>query len=184
MNFTVRPEAAADAGAVHALLARAFETPAEADLVDQLRRDGDLLLALVATDARAAGLRAPAQGARAVARASARRGDRHTRARARPTGGEWPAVGLAPLAVAEAQRRGGIGAALVRAGLARLAAQGETLVFVMGNPAYYTRLGFALATAQRFTCVYAGPYFMALRLGESAPRAGTVRYPAAFDDLG
>ncbi len=99
VNFTVRPEAAADAGAVHALLARAFETPAEADLVDQLRRDGDLLLALVATDA-----------AQAVVGHVA-----FPRLRVESAGGEWPAVGLAPLAVAEPQRRGGIGAALVRA---------------------------------------------------------------------
>ena len=168
MNFTTRPEAAADADAVHTLLVHAFGTPAEADLVDQLRRNGDLLLALVATDA-----------AHAIVGHVA-----FSRLHVEGAGGEWPAVGLAPLAVAEPHRRRGIGAALVRAGLDHLRARGETLVFVMGNPAYYTRFGFALATAQSFTCVYAGPYLMALQWGETAPRAGTLRYPAAFGDLG
>ena len=56
-------------------------------------------------------------------------------------------------------------------------------MFVLGNPAYYTRFGFALDAAQPFTCVYAGPYFMALRLADTAPRAGIVRYPAVFEGL-
>jgi len=164
-GVTIRPEAAADAPAIHELLAHAFETAAEAELVDRLGRDGDLVLSLVATDA-----------AQAVVGHVA-----FPRLRVDSAGREWSAIGLAPLAVAATHRRRGIGAALARAGLDRLAAQGETLVFVMGNPAYYTRFGFALATAQPFICAYAGPYFMALRLADTAPRAGTVRYPAAFD---
>jgi len=59
-----------------------------------------------------------------------------------------PAAILAPLAVLpEAQRRG-IGGALIEAGLTRLRESGTGLVFVLGDPAYYRRFGFAAAGAQ------------------------------------
>ncbi len=49
---------------------------------------------------------------------------------------------LAPLAVVpEAQRRS-IGGKLIEAGLERLRAGGVGLVFVLGDPGYYTRFGF------------------------------------------
>ena len=142
MTITIRPEAAADAPAVHALLTGAFETSAEgeAQLVEQLRRDGDLVLALVAVDALQRVV-----GHVAFPRLYVESADR-----------EFPVVGLAPLAVDATHRRQGVGAALVRAGLDRLAVQGETLVFVLGDPAYYTRFGFALDLAQPFICVYPG----------------------------
>jgi putative acetyltransferase len=161
VTITIRPETAADAQAVRALLTNAFETPAEAELVQCLRRDGDLVLALVAVDA-------------------AHRIVGHVAFPRLHVGDEYPAVGLAPLAVVAAHRRRGVGAALVRAGLERLVAGGETIVFVLGNPAYYKRFGFALEAARPFTCVYAGPYFMAIALADNAPRAGVVRYPASF----
>jgi putative acetyltransferase len=132
-----------------------------------MRRDGDIVLALVAIDAQAV-----------VGHVA------FPRLRIENAGRELAGVGLAPLAVSETHRRRGVGAALVREGLDRLRAQGETLVFVLGDPAYYTRFGFALETARPFTCVYAGSYFMALRLSDAAPGNGAVRYPAAFDDLG
>ena len=49
---------------------------------------------------------------------------------------------LAPLAVAPAWQRQGIGTAIVRAGLQRLEDAGMTQVYVLGEPAYYGRLGF------------------------------------------
>ena len=165
-GVAIRLEAPADAAAVHELLGRAFETPAEADLVDRMRRDGDIVLALVATDAQAV-----------VGHVA------FGRLRIESAQGQSLALGLAPLAVSETHRRRGVGAALVREGLDRLRAQGETLVFVLGDPDYYTRFGFALETARPFTCVYAGPYFMALRLSDATPSGGTVRYPSAFDGL-
>ena len=149
------------------LLVGAFGGPSEAALVDRLRRDGDLILTLIATDA-----------ARAIVGHVA-----FSRLRVEGAGGTSSAVALAPLAVADTYRRRGAGAALVRAGLDQLAAQGETLVFVLGDPAYYTRFGFAPKTAAPFVCAYAGPHFMGLRLSDAAPRGGTIRYPAAFDDL-
>ncbi|WP_041375702.1 GNAT family N-acetyltransferase [Polymorphum gilvum] len=49
---------------------------------------------------------------------------------------------LAPLAVAPAWQRQGLGRALVREGVRRLAEAGVTRVFVLGDPAYYGRFGF------------------------------------------
>jgi len=49
---------------------------------------------------------------------------------------------LGPLAVAPAWQRQGIGSAIVRAGLHRLEDTGVDMVFVLGDPAYYKRLGF------------------------------------------
>lgn len=56
-----------------------------------------------------------------------------------------PAGGLAPLAVAPAMQRQGAGSALVRAGLEACVPLGWRAVFLLGNPAYYSRFGFVLA---------------------------------------
>ena len=50
---------------------------------------------------------------------------------------------LAPLAVDPARQRQGIGSALVRDGLQRLADAGIGYVVVLGDPAYYGRFGFS-----------------------------------------
>ncbi len=53
---------------------------------------------------------------------------------------------LAPLAVAPDRQRQGIGSALVRDGLQRVRKAGFGLVCVLGDPAYYGRLGFTTET--------------------------------------
>lgn len=57
-------------------------------------------------------------------------------------GGSINAALLGPLAVAPAWQRQGIGSAIVRAGLRRLKSMDVSLVCVLGDPAYYKRLGF------------------------------------------
>ncbi len=52
---------------------------------------------------------------------------------------------LAPLAVLPEAQGQGVGRRLVEAGLERLAQDGVALVFVLGDPAYYSRFGFAPA---------------------------------------
>lgn len=49
---------------------------------------------------------------------------------------------LAPLAVAPAWQRKGAGSALVHAGFERLSKAGVSHVYVLGDPAYYSRFGF------------------------------------------
>ena len=51
---------------------------------------------------------------------------------------------LAPLAVAPECQRQGIGTKLVHEGLKQLTDAGFDLVFVLGDPAYYSRLGFTM----------------------------------------
>ncbi|MBY8976165.1 N-acetyltransferase [Rhodobacteraceae bacterium NNCM2] len=50
---------------------------------------------------------------------------------------------LGPLCVAPEMQRQGLGGALIGEGLARLAARGDRQVFVLGDPGYYRRFGFA-----------------------------------------
>ena len=50
---------------------------------------------------------------------------------------------LGPLAVAPARQRQGLGKALVQAGLKRLEESGTRRVYVLGDPGYYGRFGFA-----------------------------------------
>ena len=49
---------------------------------------------------------------------------------------------LAPLAVSPGQQQSGVGTALIRAGLKQLNDDGVELVFVYGDPNYYSRTGF------------------------------------------
>ncbi|MEM8614942.1 MAG: N-acetyltransferase [Cyanobacteria bacterium P01_H01_bin.105] len=49
---------------------------------------------------------------------------------------------LAPLAIKQEFQRKGIGTALIKAGLTQLTDAGVGLVFVLGDPAYYSRAGF------------------------------------------
>ena len=53
---------------------------------------------------------------------------------------------LGPLAVAPAWQRRGIGSAIVDVGLQRLMNEDVGVVCVLGDPAYYSRLGFAKDT--------------------------------------
>lgn len=163
--MNIRPERPGDARAIRDILVAAFSGSAEADLVDRLRRDGDLVLALVADDHEMCGYVA------------------FPRLRVEDADDVHDVVGLAPVAVAPGRQRQGIGSALISEGHRRLIERGEPLIFVLGHPAYYPRFGYSVAAAAPFRSDYAGPHFMAQRLNESAPTAGKVRYPAAFAGL-
>jgi predicted N-acetyltransferase YhbS len=66
-----------------------------------------------------------------------------------------PALLLGPLAVHPAFQNGGLGAALMRAGLTAAREAGHVLVFLVGDEPYYGRYGFA-PTPRRITLP--GPY--------------------------
>jgi putative acetyltransferase len=92
-------------------------------------------------------------------------------------------AGLAPVAVAEAYRRQGIAAALVRAGLEACRNGGFGWAVVLGGPAYYARFGFRPAEEFGLVDEYGGgPAFQALELvpGALIRGAGLVRYAPEF----
>lgn len=91
------------------------------------------------------------------------------------------AVGM--VAVAPAHWRAGHGGALVGAALDRLHKAGETLVVVLGSPAYYGRFGFVPAPVVGVeSAVYPAPFMQALPLRVAHPR-GEIVYPRPYRDL-
>jgi putative acetyltransferase len=156
----IRPETPDDARAVRALLLDAFDSHAEADLVDALRRDGDLALGLLAeADEGLAGYLG-------VSRASL---------------AGRPALALAPLAVRKGRRVEGVGSRLVRAALRDLETGFDGHVVVLGDPGWYDRFGFS--PASELTGRWAGPNLMTLALGAAGPAAGELVWAPAFAAL-
>lgn len=162
----IRPAAGGDVAAIDALLRAAFPAPAEALLVRDLCIDGDMVLTLVALEDDAL------LGMVAFSRMTVDSGGR-----------EVPAVALAPLAVAADARGQGVAEALVRAGVAALESAGVVLCFVLGDPAFYARFGFAADLARNFASPYAGEHLLALPLQGGlmpcGPR-GDARHAPAF----
>ncbi len=84
--------------------------------------------------------------------------------------GGAPALLLGPLAVADSHRSLGLGAALMRMGLARAKALGHKAVILVGDEPYYSRFGFLRAHAEGLDLPgwYDPARFLALELGSGA----------------
>lgn len=154
---------------MHAVNVSAFETPAEASLVDALREQAQPLVSLVAED----------DGAIVG----------HILFSPVSLSGH-PALrimGLGPMAVAPEHQRKGIGSALVRAGLERCKQRDFGAVVVLGHPAYYPRFGFSSSARFGLGCEYDVPeeVFMVVELQPGFLRgaSGKVMYHAAFSNV-
>jgi len=165
----IRPAEPEDAGRIRAVHEAAFPTPVEAGLVETLVREGDAIVSLVAE----------------------RRGEivGHvllSRMQVTGDGQALRALGLGPVGVLPGFQGGGIGAALIEGALGIARATAEEIVFLLGDPDYYTRFGFSAEAAAPFASPYAGPYFMALPLRPdfAEPESGVAAYARGFADLG
>lgn len=169
-TISVRPELPSDKAAVYRVLAAAFPTPAEADLVERLRAQNLEWVSLVAI------LDDQVVGHILFTPATVRNGD-----------SRQEVVGLAPMAVLPEYQRRGIGSRLVIAGLKRCVDRGDSVVFVVGHPEFYPRFGFELAAPRGFHYIDEGfdPYlFVAeLRQGALEDKQGWVEYHPEFDKL-
>ena len=94
------------------------------------------------------------------------------------------ALGLGPVSADPSRWREGIGSALMRAAIDRAATSGAKLIFLLGEPSFYSRFGFDAGLANRFDHDFPPAYFQALPLAEDAPQESPCRYAAAFGDGG
>lgn len=169
---SVRGARPADAAAIRAVHESAFDTPAEADLVDELTAGGFAECSLVAV-----------ADAMVVGHVLLSRVEIGTAA-----GEATPALSLAPVAVRPAYQGRGIGSALVEAALECAVADGWGLVIVLGHPGYYPRFGFEPAGPRGidppWPDVPSEAWLLAeLRPGAADGVAGTVSFPAPFDSV-
>lgn len=163
----VRDRRPADDDAIDRLTRTAFAASprghnGEAELVRQLRADGDAAIELLAEeDAAVIGhvMLSPMRT---------------------PSG----ALGLGPISADPSRWREGIGSALMRAAIDRAATSGAKLIFLLGEPSFYGRFGFDTVVANQFDHDFPPAYFQALRLAEGGPEHGSCRYAAAFGDGG
>lgn len=163
--MTIRLKESADWQTIYMIYVAAFEQSAEADIVQRMHKDGDLILSLIAYNDHPAG---------------------HI-AYSRLGLHEAPSIKacvLAPLAVVPSFQKQGIGAELVRHSLERLRDDGYDLVVVLGEPHYYGRFGFDPKLAEKLKTPYDGPYLQALALSDHGKGAhGPVSYARAFAEL-
>lgn len=163
----IRNETPADVAAVREVNLAAFESSAEADLVDALRGHIFPYVSLVADDK---GIVAGHILFTPVHLPG------HPRARL---------MALAPMAVRPEYQRSGVGSALVVEGLRQAREAGAGAVVVLGHPAYYPRFGFVPASRHGIRSVYEVPdeayLVVELQPGHLDGLAGTVQYHAAFD---
>lgn len=171
---TERPDDHADREAIRAIHVAAFPTPAEADLVDRLRADGQIEPArslLAEVDGAIVGhclltattLERP-DGARIVG----------------------SIVALGPIAVLPAWQGRHVGSALMHAALERCERDGAAAVVLVGSPTYYLRFGFGRARDAGLLPPAHWPddVWMARLLPAWTPSdAGVVHYARPFMEL-
>ena len=165
----IRAEKENDQDAVFAVNASAFETQAEATLVDVLREQAQPIVSLVAEN----------------------QGNVVGHIMFSPIilseNPDLKVMGLAPMAVAPEHQRKGIGSALVRAGLEQCRHLGFVAVVVVGHTEYYPRFGFSPSSRFGIDSEYEVPeeVFMAMELEPEAlsGKPGRVKYHNAFSNV-
>ena len=150
----------ADRPAVQDLTTRAFGQPDEARIIEQLEKDRDVVLQMVAeNDGQIVG---------------------HILFYRLGVYGRLGAVGLGPMSVDPWVQKEGIGKDLVLHGIKMLNDVSVPIVFVLGHDWFYPKLGFSVEQAAEFRTPLSGPHFMALRLRHGPPMSGRLIFPEAF----
>jgi putative acetyltransferase len=163
----IREEQSEDIPVIREVNKRAFGQPQEADIVDELRRNCNDLLSLVAV------AQDQVVGYILFSPATIESEDRIVRG-----------VGLAPMAVLPEYQRKGVGAELIRTGITRLESKGCPFVIVLGHAEYYPRFGFETASRYGLRSEWDVPddAFMILILNKSEMQgiSGLARYRPEF----
>jgi len=159
-----------DAEAIRRVLNAAFQRPNEADLVEALRRNDHLLFSLVAE------VEGSMVGYIAFSPVNLK-GEEHS---------FW-AEGLGPVAVLPEYQRMGIGSALVRAGVEAMFRRGYRIIVVLGDPAFYGRLGFERSTRYGIRWEHDAPEALFQVIGRNVEALkgarGVVSYMPEFQNV-
>jgi len=168
--MNIREEQPSDIEKIWGVNAEAFETEAEANLVNALRSSGCAYISLVAElkkDVVGHILFTPVE----------------------LTGNEdkLKIVGLAPMAVLSQHRNQKIGSKLVESGLAYCQSLSYDAVVVLGHPSYYPKFGFEPSVKFGIKSEYEVPdeAFMILELVPESlsNHAGVIKYHEAFNGV-
>jgi putative acetyltransferase len=167
MKIKIRPETKKDLAKIRKINTAAFDTEAEANIVDNLRKISTPVISLVAeVNGKVVGhiLFSP------VALSAIQP--------------DVKIAGLAPMAVLPEFQNQGIGTDLVKQGLKRCTANGYNAAVVLGHLDFYPRFGFEPAARFGIKCEYDVPHeaFMIKELKKSglAGCKGTVQYHRLF----
>ncbi len=170
MKVHIRPETKEDIRKIWQVNASAFDTEAEANLVDNLRKSGASLISLVAE----ANKKVVGHILFSPVTLSGKRKD-------------VKIAGLAPMAVMRDYQKQGIGTALVKKGLKHCKSKGYQAAVVLGHPDYYPRYGFVPGSRFGIKSKYDVPdeVFMVKELvnGILTGYRGVVKYHRFFDNL-
>ena len=166
----IRIEKSEDVLQVRKINEQAFETSAEANIVDILRQTCPNSLSLVAEDENCVVghiLFSPAV--------------------VNSAGGRIEGMGFAPMAVLPGRQRQGIGSQLVKRGIEILRERGCPFVIVLGHPEYYPRFGFELASKYELSSQWDGvpdEAFMVMIMDHAPLKgvSGVAKYREEFNE--
>ncbi|MHC4244392.1 MAG: GNAT family N-acetyltransferase [Planctomycetota bacterium] len=167
---TIREEEIRDIGAIRNITEAVFDGPAEANVVDKLRRVCDECSSVVAVDGD------EVVGHVMFSPATIENGD-----------GVIRGMGLAPMAVLPIHQRKGIGTALIEFGLEMLCEKGCPFVIVLGHADYYPRFGFVPASRHNLRSQWEGipdEAFMILVFNQESLKGvrGVAKYREEFNE--
>ena len=168
--MNIREEQASDINKIWTINSEAFDTAAEANLVNALRSSGCAYISLVAeTEKKVVGhiLFTPVE----------------------LTGSKdkLKIMGLAPMAVLSQYQNKGIGSKLVKAGLKQCKSLGYDAVVVLGHADYYPKFGFVPSVRYGIKSEYQVPdeVFMIVELVPESLKnhSGVIKYHEAFSSV-
>ena len=171
MKFmNIRKEKPTDIEKIWNINAEAFETNAEANLVNALRNSGIPFLSLVYEENHDLVGHILFTPVELVGDTSGIR-----------------VTGLAPMAVVPSLQKKGVGSSLVKAGIQECISEGYDAIVVLGHPNYYPKFGFRPSVDYGIKSEYEVPddVFMVLELKKNSLNRikGTVKYHATFGSV-
>ena len=168
--MNIRKEKASDKGKIWKVNAEAFETKAEANLINALRDSGISFISLVAEEDEEIVGHILFTSVELIGGDSALR-----------------LMGLGPMAVLPKLQKKGTGSQLVKTGIKNCLTQGYDAIVVLGHPEYYPKFGFVPSVKYGIKSEYDAldGAFMVLELKESSlkDRNGIIKYHAAFSSV-